>query len=236
MYPGHGLLFVHGFNSSFRDGLYRAAQLGYDMQFDGPTLAYSWPSTGKWSDYLTDRDTADQSKRYLREFLELTLKHDDIQRLTIIAHSMGSHLVAGTLDEMSRANAPELSKIFQVIFASPDIDRDLFDQIAERVAGKVAGITVYAADDDLPLTVSSSIRKLPRLGVIRGDKPHLTPKVDIIDISRLGEGFMQHSTFAETGEILSDMRALIRRGIRPPHERPTGLRPVTVPEGTYWRY
>jgi hypothetical protein len=38
------LLFVHGFNVTFEDALRRAAQISYDLAFDGPTVVFSWPS------------------------------------------------------------------------------------------------------------------------------------------------------------------------------------------------
>jgi hypothetical protein len=37
-------VFVHGFNNTFEDAARRAAQMAYDLDFDGTPLLYSWPS------------------------------------------------------------------------------------------------------------------------------------------------------------------------------------------------
>jgi esterase/lipase superfamily enzyme len=38
------LVYIHGFNQSFEDGVDTAAVLGTDLEIDGAVLAYSWPS------------------------------------------------------------------------------------------------------------------------------------------------------------------------------------------------
>ena len=57
--PGTGpkkdaLVFVHGYNTTFKDALFRAAQLAYDLKFDGPVFVYSWPSGGAVTSYVYD--------------------------------------------------------------------------------------------------------------------------------------------------------------------------------------
>ncbi len=37
---------MHGYNTSFDNALYRTAQIAYDLDFDGATFLYSWPSGG----------------------------------------------------------------------------------------------------------------------------------------------------------------------------------------------
>jgi esterase/lipase superfamily enzyme len=44
------LVFVHGFNVSFRDAARRTAQITYDLGFDGAPILYSWPSRGELSE------------------------------------------------------------------------------------------------------------------------------------------------------------------------------------------
>src|SRR5262245_37856345 len=37
------LVFVHGFNQTFEDATKRTAQIAYDLAFDGPAIAFTWP-------------------------------------------------------------------------------------------------------------------------------------------------------------------------------------------------
>ena len=45
-FKDQALVFVHGYNTAFDHALYRAAQIAYDLQFDGAVFLYSWPSGG----------------------------------------------------------------------------------------------------------------------------------------------------------------------------------------------
>jgi hypothetical protein len=47
------LIFVHGFNTTFEDGIYRLAQIVWDMQFKGVPILFSWPSYGSGDGIFT---------------------------------------------------------------------------------------------------------------------------------------------------------------------------------------
>ena len=40
------LIFIHGFNTTFEEALYRASQIVWDLQFKGTAVVFSWPSWG----------------------------------------------------------------------------------------------------------------------------------------------------------------------------------------------
>ena len=74
-YPGRALIFVHGFNVSFDNALFRAAQIAYDLNFDGPVFLFSWPSRGEAGalgsvlairHYPYDRESADEAVQFRR--------------------------------------------------------------------------------------------------------------------------------------------------------------------------
>jgi esterase/lipase superfamily enzyme len=65
---------VHGFNVSFDDALFRAAQMTFDTGFDGVPFVYSWPSIAGLSGYILDRTRAQSAEDYLRSFIELIEK------------------------------------------------------------------------------------------------------------------------------------------------------------------
>lgn len=62
------LVFVHGYNNSFNDAIKKAAQIKVDMPWDGPSIAFSWPSYGDVVDYLGDEAMYGRS---LPAFLQL---------------------------------------------------------------------------------------------------------------------------------------------------------------------
>src|SRR5258707_300248 len=42
----HALIVIHGFWTTFDEAVRRAAQMKKDLAFDGPVVAYTWPSYG----------------------------------------------------------------------------------------------------------------------------------------------------------------------------------------------
>ena len=44
--PKSALIFVHGYNTSFEDALYRNAQIVWDLRYEGLSVLYSWASWG----------------------------------------------------------------------------------------------------------------------------------------------------------------------------------------------
>lgn len=65
------LVFVHGFNNGFDDGVYRLTQIAHDTKYPGTPVLFSWASSAKTSGYLYDRDSANAA----RDDLEATLRH-----------------------------------------------------------------------------------------------------------------------------------------------------------------
>src|SRR5262249_30812720 len=61
---GSALVFVHGYNVSFENAIRRAGQIAYDLNFDGPVFVFSWPSRGRLTGYISDRDTVDVAARH----------------------------------------------------------------------------------------------------------------------------------------------------------------------------
>ena len=45
-FPGQALLFVHGYNVTHARAVKRAAQIAYDLEFDGALILFSWNSHG----------------------------------------------------------------------------------------------------------------------------------------------------------------------------------------------
>jgi pimeloyl-ACP methyl ester carboxylesterase len=89
-FKDQALIFVHGYNTDFDSALYRTAQMAYDLQFDGASFLYSWPSASGLTGYTYDRESATQAERFLRPFIDLVVKETGAQSVSVIAHSMGN--------------------------------------------------------------------------------------------------------------------------------------------------
>ena len=239
-YKDHALVFVHGFNTSFEYALYRTAQIAYDIKFDGVPLLYSWPSMGALTlqDYSRDRESAGQAEPYLRAFLELVARETGAKSVSIIAHSMGNQLLLPALRDLRQA-APADVTISQVILAAPDVDRDAFENIAHELAGVSRGVTMLAASNDLALDISRRFwGGVPRAGDVPPDGPIVTDGIDTIDVTAVSTKLfsLNHSGYADTNALLSDIQLLIQTGERPPDKRIPILQRVKTLKGDYWRY
>jgi esterase/lipase superfamily enzyme len=239
-YKNHALVFVHGFNCSFENALFRTAQIAYDIQFDGAPFLYSWPSKGAvgFHDYSYDRESSGQAEPYLRQFLEMVTHETGATSVSVIAHSMGSQLLLPVLRDLKRAPPPGVA-ISEVILAAPDVDRDAFENIAAELAGVSRGITVLAASNDFALDISRRFwGGVPRAGDVPAGGPIVTAGVDTIDITALSTKVfaLNHSAYAEKSALLSDIQLLIQTGERPPDKREPILERVKTERGDYWRY
>src|SRR5262249_53398483 len=94
------LVFVHGFNVTFAEAAPRTAQLAYDLDFAGVPVLYSWPSKGKVSAYLEDESAVDESRWHFQAFLERLAASSGATRIFVVAHSMGSRVVARAVESL----------------------------------------------------------------------------------------------------------------------------------------
>jgi esterase/lipase superfamily enzyme len=239
-YKDHALVFVHGFNTSFEYALYRTAQIAYDIKFDGVPLLYSWPSMGSLSlqDYSHDRESSGQAEPYLREFLQLVARDTGAKSVSIIAHSMGNQLLLPALRDL-KYSAPADVSISQIILAAPDVDRDTFENLAHELAGVSRGVTMLAASNDLALDISRRFwGGVPRAGDVPPGGPIVAEGIDTIDITAVSTKVfaLNHSGYADTNALLSDIQLLIQTGERPPDKRVPILERIKTAKGDYWRY
>jgi esterase/lipase superfamily enzyme len=232
---GHALVFVHGFNVTFRDALYRLAQVTYDIQYTGLPVLFSWPSRGQMLDYGYDRESALVAHDALISVLK-TLRSAGINRIHILAHSMGNFLVLEALGKSIRG-LRGLS-IGEMMMAAPDLDKDHYLAIAPKISGSF-GMTLYASAADRALLVAKKIAgNIPRAGDVPEGGPVLVDGIDSIDATAVGTEILGlgHSVFATQRSILNDI-GLVIQGMRPPHERLSEIRGVPgrlAPK--WWRY
>ncbi|MFM2391528.1 MAG: hypothetical protein RLZZ437_3083 [Pseudomonadota bacterium] len=182
------IVFVHGFNNTFAEGLYRLAQLSHDLEFPGVPVHYSWPSRGAALGYVADRDSAMFARDGLESLIRET-KAAGAENVILIAHSMGSALLMETLRQLAiRGEADTLAKIGGVILISPDIDVDLFRMQARTLNSLPQPFLIFGSDRDRLLNLSARLTAEPeRLG-------------NLSDISRLADlevTYLESGAFSE---------------------------------------
>ena len=240
------LVFVHGYNVSFDDACFRAAQISLDMGFDGAPIVFSWPSRGSMFQYRADQKAAADAKGHLLRLLQQIASVRGVERVNIVAHSMGTDIVVGGLaEELATLAAPHRDgkslKIGDIVLAAPDIDRGVFERLAPRLA-RVArgGVTLYASATDLALQISSTIARGNRAGEVAGQGgPVVVDGIDTIDVSGASTSFfsLNHTLFAERRHLLHDIRVILETSLRPPSARSEYLFAIAgKPPKTYWRY
>ncbi|MBW4670837.1 MAG: alpha/beta hydrolase [Cyanomargarita calcarea GSE-NOS-MK-12-04C] len=225
------LVFIHGFNVSFKDAALRAAQIGVDLQVPGIMAFYSWPSKGKLASYTADEATIEASERYIAEFLLNLAQNSKVDKIHIIAHSMGNR---GLLRAMQRILAQvqvESGISFgQIFLAAPDVDPDLFQELAAAYRNLAERTTLYVSAKDKALATSGIIHDHPRVGFF----PPITvvEGLDTVEVSNIDLTLLGHGYFADARDLLQDIHQLLLHNTSP--DKRFGLR--TREEGTqkYW--
>ena len=238
-FKDQALIFVHGYNTDFNSALYRTAQMAYDLQFDGASFLYSWPSASGLTGYSYDRESATQAERFLRPFIDLVVKETGAQSVSLIAHSMGNLPLLQVLRDLG-PSLPAGVQLNQIILASPDVDRDVFAYLAANLNKYGRGITLYCSANDRAMTAARRMAGgIPRAGDVPSDGPIVIDGIDTIDISATSTDMLalNHSIYAERTALLNDIGLLLQTGERPPDRRIPILQRVTSSNGgAFWRY
>jgi esterase/lipase superfamily enzyme len=206
------LVFVHGYNVSFRDAALRTAQLVADLPFQGVPAFYSWPSAADAGGYLGDLRNAQNSGYYLADFLEGLAHEAYPDRIHIVAHSMGSEVLAQAIRRLGPGSHVNLG---QVVFVAPDLERRAFVRdVFPILLAMGAHVTTYASDADLALQASRRFNRAWRLG-LGGDSLVVLRDMDTIDAARVRTDLLGHSPFA-SDEFLDDLSQVLNEETPPP--------------------
>jgi esterase/lipase superfamily enzyme len=211
------LLFVHGFNNTAADALSRADAIGAATGFDGPVVAFLWPSQQAFAKYTWDEENNRWTQPYLDTLLtELARASDNV---VLVAHSMGNRIAVEALRNLRRTHPELVGHVRTVVLASADIDREIFDRdLAGEVVIPGRSVTMYVSRLDRALQGSWTAHGSPRLGDAnctydfwRGGKtgvkrcypaPH--KGLEVIDTSEVSKG-VGHADFIETPEGAADL-------------------------------
>ncbi len=223
------LVFIHGYNVSFKDALFTVAQIVDATGYPGRVYMYSWPSAVSTFGYIGDLDNSEQAEPFLQSFMKLLMRDADIDEIDILVHSMGSQSVLRALSALRsvfeterQGDARERAiRIGQVIFAAPDVAMPVFDQKVRRIAPYASRVTVYASSTDAALLASKFLRSgASRTGELKDDgQPVLVEarNVHVIDATitsgswwRLDRVFgYGHDYFRQSPAVLGDIKLIL---------------------------
>jgi esterase/lipase superfamily enzyme len=205
--PHSALIVIHGFWTNFDEAVRRAAQVKYDIGFDGPVIVYTWPSYGDGVLYVADENNAEWTVYHFRSFLK-DFSREVKGDTDVIAHSMGNRILAHALEGLTDcANRPPVH-LNQVVLAAPDMDRETFCGIAESITGLATRITVYASRHDQALAISRNLHRGSRAGEA-GPEIVLIKNVETIDVGDVDKSFRGHSYVFENETVLTDIRSAL---------------------------
>ncbi len=185
------IVFVHGYNYSYQEAVFRLAQLSADAGVRAVPILFSWPSRADFRGYVADRDSTTYARDDLVELLTMLSRSRSPRRVAVIGHSMGAWLVMEALRQLRLQGRDDVVARLEVGLAAPDIDIDVFRRQAAVVGRLSPPLTVLVSADDRALAVSSRITGgRPRLGLARADDPETQQiareeGLGIIDISTL---------------------------------------------------
>ena len=224
-------IFIHGYNVSFEEAAIQTAQMLSDINMPGIFAFYSWPSQGTLLGYSADESTIIASFKYISEFIGSFTSIPEIEKINIIAHSMGNRGVLDAFERFLKQNfLASGKKVNQIILAAPDVDSDVFDQFYEVYPLTSQRTTIYVSDKDRALQASGALHLFKRTG--------LTPPITIlkgidtvfvgnIDLSLLGHGYV-----ANNRVVLTDIHQLLLNNSAPCQRM--GLKMRTTENGDYY--
>ncbi|UFW79268.1 alpha/beta hydrolase [Rhizobium sp. SU303] len=201
------VIFVHGFNNTYADAVFRFAQIVHDSGTDAAPILFTWPSRGRVFDYLYDKESANYSRRALEDLILQAAKSPDVSDVTILAHSMGGWLAAEALRGVAMREKSIPTKVKNVVLASPDIDIDVFRRQFTEMGPKRPHFVILTSTRDKALEVSGWLSG----GIDRVGGSDLRPYVPLLD--ELGVSVIDtsaiatndplgHNAFADSPEVV----------------------------------
>ena len=183
------LVFVHGYNNTLSEAMYRLAQIRSDFNDREPAVLFSWPSAGDPRGYVYDRDSVLFARDDLETLLR-TLTAVPGEKVFLMAHSVGSHLTMEVLRQAAlRGDRRLLNRIAGVVLMSPDIDPDLFRRQAQAIGTLPQPFVIFTSQQDRALGLSALLSgRKPRLGVVNSPENVKGLGVNVVDFSEVSDG------------------------------------------------
>ncbi|MBX5068069.1 alpha/beta hydrolase [Rhizobium lentis] len=210
-------IFVHGYNYSYQEALYRTAQIAADAKIRGAPILFSWPSAASVAGYVADRDAALSSRSELDSLVTSLSASAKVKRIILFGHSMGGFLVMETVRELKLQHRDAVIGKLAVLLAAPDIDVDVFRSQLKDIGAMPMPISLLVSKDDRALVASSFIAgERPRVERPDIDDPviedaALKARLRVIDITSIktsdGLGHDRYASLAKFGTQLASFES-----------------------------
>lgn len=216
------LVFVHGFNTRFDASVFGYAQFIADTDASLVPVLFSWPSRGRVTDYLYDRESANFSRSDLAYVLEAAARSPKVDEVVVFAHSMGAWLTMEALRQMAIQDGRIPPKITDIVLASPDLDIDVFERQVRELGPKRPDITIFVSRNDHALSLSRLISgQVTRVGAVNLTDPAYAARIErasgitVLDLTALeGGDALNHSVFATQPDMVRLIGARLASGQR----------------------
>lgn len=228
--PGDAVyLFVHGYNNTTSEALYRYAQIATDFDVPDTKVLFSWASAGAPTAYVYDRDSVLFARDELTALLtDITRKTD--KHIYLMAHSMGAMLSMEAMRQLAIGNDDDvLQRIDVVTFISPDIDPDIFRAQAAVIGELPQPFVILTSGTDKALRMSSLlIGGREKVGEIGSADDVAGLNVTFIDLTNVSDGKnMDHMVAVTSPAAIQVLRRMIQQDVT----RRSDLADYLVPVG-----
>lgn len=205
-------VFVHGYNNTPSEALYRFAQIGHDFEISMPRFLFSWPSAGKVAGYVFDRDSVLFSRDPFADLLTQISRGTE-KKITLMAHSMGAHLAMEAMRQLALTDRRDvLADLRVVVLLAPDIDPDIFRVQAEVIGELPDPFVIMTSKTDRALKFSAilnigrqKVGDLIRAADIEGFK------ITLFDFTELADGSnLDHLVPMTSPTAIAVLRRLVR--------------------------
>lgn len=210
------MVFIHGYNTYFPEGVYRLAQLAHDSGSEAVPVHFSWPSRAELAGYVYDQNSATFSRDALEHLLRLLAK-TKVDRINILAHSMGNWVLMETFRSIVISGQFPQNKLGRVILAAPDIDIDVFRSQMARIGTPKQPFLIVLSRDDRALAVSRFIAgDQSRLGDYKNAADLTKFNAVVVDLTDVqGQNPLNHDKFAELAKIAPHLHEVLGQGLGP---------------------
>jgi esterase/lipase superfamily enzyme len=231
-------VYLHGYNNDWQDSIDELVDmhqaLGGVIGYSPVLVGFSWPSTGRTLDYLSDREEARDSVpafvRFLRDINGFLIDNERncFSTTYCIAHSMGNYLLRKGMEYLSDHLGTPLGRAMfnETVMLAPDLSAGDIenDGKGSYIAAFSRRVHVYYSKYDRALKASSAKRfggnRLGRHGA--DDYRNLPSNVVVVDAQkyakekgaaglkdRRGEQVSVHSSHRYHPSILKDVEHVL---------------------------
>lgn len=219
------LLYIHGFDFSFKDAIQRAAQVAEFYALRPMVMfVFTWPGDGSKLPllaYASDRDDAKASgaalgrgMQKLAHYLRGTSPQDYCgQNMHLMAHSMGNYATRQAVQAVAASAGGNIRRLFdQALLMAADEDDDAMELEFKLLplARMCKRVTAYINPDDLALVISDKTKGNPdRLGASGPHNSWAVPdKVSVVNVQKVlqpGEDRTGHQYYRLNEKVKADV-------------------------------